>query len=146
MRRGKTVAERVQAAEPIGVGPGPARSGQAVAAALTDLSEAPSLLIDRAGLIMRATLAAAAIVGTDDPDKLVGRNIQDVLLPDGERYRLTLGEGAGVPVRAVRWRVPTTGMDAVLLSDESAVVAAAEALQLEHRRFDDAQRLAQMGW
>jgi diguanylate cyclase (GGDEF)-like protein/PAS domain S-box-containing protein len=113
---------------------------------LTELSEAPSLLVDRAGLIMRASVAAGAIVGTDDPDKLVGKRIQDVLVADGERYRLTLGEGAGVPVRAVRWRVPTTGMDAVLLTDESDVVAAADALDLQRRRFDDAQRLAKMGW
>jgi diguanylate cyclase (GGDEF)-like protein/PAS domain S-box-containing protein len=130
------VAERVPPAEPVSAG----------SAAAQHLPDAPSLLVDRAGRIMRASEAAAALVGADDPDKLVGRNIADVLVDDGAHTRLTLGEGDGVPVRAVRWRVPTTAMDAVLLTDLSDLVATERALRAERTRFLTAQRLATMGW
>jgi diguanylate cyclase (GGDEF)-like protein/PAS domain S-box-containing protein len=146
------VAERFEPAEPVSTGIGPAGSGPSGAgggplgSALPDLPEAPSLLVDRAGLVMRASATVAALVGADDPDKLLGRNIRDLLIGDGPVLRLTLGEGAGVPVRAARWRVPTTGMDAILLTDVSEVVAATEALHAERTRFGEAQRLARMGW
>jgi diguanylate cyclase (GGDEF)-like protein/PAS domain S-box-containing protein len=139
------VAELVEPAEPVGV-----RAAQASARSngsmLPELPEAPSLLVDRAGLVMRASAAAALLVRTDDPDKLLGRNIRDLLVGDGPVMRLTLGEGDGVPVRVARWRVPTTGMDAILLTDVSDVVEATEALAEERRRFEESQRLARMGW
>jgi diguanylate cyclase (GGDEF)-like protein/PAS domain S-box-containing protein len=149
MREGKTVAELVEPAEPVGVraAPGSSRTnGGVTGSMLPDLPEAPSLLVDRAGLVMRASAAAAALVRADDPDKLLGRNIRDLLVGDGPVMRLTLGEGDGVPVRVARWRVPTTGMDAILLTDVSDVVAANEALAAERRRFDESQRMARMGW
>jgi diguanylate cyclase (GGDEF)-like protein/PAS domain S-box-containing protein len=147
MRKGKPVAERVQPAEPVSAGVGAAQQRPPTGnGKLPDLPDAPSLLVDRAGLVMRASPAAAALVGAEDPDKLVGLNINDLLVDDGNITRLTLSDGDGVPVRAVRWRVPTTGMDAVLLTDVSDIVAATEALAEERRRFGDAQHLARMGW
>jgi diguanylate cyclase (GGDEF)-like protein/PAS domain S-box-containing protein len=140
------VAERVQPIGPVRAGLSAARLRTGTGTAPTDLPDAPSLLVDRAGRVMRASAAAAALVGADDPDKLLGRNIDELLVGDGEQRRLTLGEGDGVPVRAVRWRVPTTGMDAILLTDMSDVVAATEALTAERRRFADTQQLARMGW
>ncbi|HKN97565.1 MAG TPA: PAS domain S-box protein, partial [Pseudonocardiaceae bacterium] len=147
---GKPVAERVQPAEPVSTGWRPSRPAGAArpvtGPALPELPDAPSLLVDRVGRIMRANEGAAAMVGADDPDKLVGRNIGDVLVGEGDRQRLTLGEGDGVPVRAVRWRVPTTGMDAVLLTDLSDLVDAKRGLAEERRRFADAELLTRMGW
>jgi diguanylate cyclase (GGDEF)-like protein/PAS domain S-box-containing protein len=140
------VAERVQPVEPVSAGWRLSRPRPANGATLPELPDAPSLLVDRVGRIMRANTGAAAIVGADDPDKLVGRDIGDVLVGEGDGLRMTLGEGAGVPVRAVRWRVPTTGMDAVLLTDLTDVVEATRALAEERGRFADAQRLTGMGW
>ncbi|HEX5408044.1 MAG TPA: EAL domain-containing protein [Pseudonocardiaceae bacterium] len=141
------MAERVQPAQPVSAGLTAARArSQTANGNLPDLPDAPSLLVDRAGLVMRASPAVAALVGAD-PDKLLGLNINDLLVDDGGDFtRLTLGEGDGVPVRAVRWRVPTTGMDAVLFTDMSDIVAATAELAVERRRFADAQRLAVMGW
>ncbi|HEX5118535.1 MAG TPA: EAL domain-containing protein [Pseudonocardiaceae bacterium] len=140
------MAERVQPAEAASAEWRPSRPRPGAGPALPDLPDAPSLLVDRVGRIMRANEGAAAIVGAGDPDKLVGLNIGDVLVGDGDQQRLTLGEGDGVPVRAVRWRVPTTGMDAVLLTDLSDLVEATRALDDERRRFTDAQQLTRTGW
>jgi diguanylate cyclase (GGDEF)-like protein/PAS domain S-box-containing protein len=118
------------------------RKGKPVA----DLPEAPSLLVDRAGVVMRANAAAAALARTDDPDKFLGRRIDDLLVERYGHMRFTLGEGDGVPVQVVRWRVPTTAMDAILLTDLSEYVKAAESLAEERRRFGEAQALARMGW
>ena len=154
--KGETVAERVEPAEPGRDGPaavpaaGNGGSGgfavPAHSAPVSDLPDAPALLVDRAGLIMRASPAAVTLAGTDDPDKLIGRRLTDVLLGSGPELKLTLNECPGVPVHAVRWRVPGTGMDAVLLTDLSAQVASNDELTSVRRRFDEAQRLAKMGW
>jgi diguanylate cyclase (GGDEF)-like protein/PAS domain S-box-containing protein len=76
----------------------------------------------------------------------VGRNLGDLLVGTVPDQRLTLGEGEGVPVRAVRWRVPGTSMDVVLLTDVSDLVATATTLCEERRRFTEVQRLVKMGW
>jgi diguanylate cyclase (GGDEF)-like protein/PAS domain S-box-containing protein len=59
---------------------------------------------------------------------------------------LTLGEGDGVPVRVVRWHVPGSGLDAVLLTDLSDLVDTTRSLSDERRRFAEAQQLVRMGW
>ncbi len=110
------------------------------------LPEAPSLLVDRAGLVVRASVGAAALVGATDPDKLAGRRLEDLLVGTERDLRLTLGEGDGVPVRVTRWRVPGTAMDVVLITDVSDLVAVTETLCRERSRFAEAQRMVKMGW
>ncbi|HEX4724477.1 MAG TPA: EAL domain-containing protein [Pseudonocardiaceae bacterium] len=126
--------------------PAAAANGGSGGFAVSELPDAPTLLVDRAGLIMRASPEAAILAGADQPDKLVGKRLNDILLGTGPDLRLTLGECPGVPVRAVRWRVPGTGLDAVLLTDVSDVVAAADEVATVRRRFAETQRLAKMGW
>ena len=146
MWKGKPVAERVVPAEQASNGLRPVLPKPPGPDAATMLPEAPSLLVDRAGVVMRASHGAATLVGATDPDKLVGRNLADLLVGTSPDLRLTLGEGEGVPVRAVRWRVPGTAMDAVLLTDVSDLVAVTDTLDQERRRFAEAQRLVRMGW
>ncbi|HVV24072.1 MAG TPA: PAS domain S-box protein, partial [Pseudonocardiaceae bacterium] len=134
------MAERVEPADQAGAG------RRAAVHSVAELPDAPSLLVDRAGVVMRASAEAAALVGATDPDKLVGRNLGDLLVGTAPDLRLTLGEGDGVPVRAVRWRVPGTPMDAVVLTDVSDLVDTAESLDGERRRFAEVQRLVRMGW
>jgi diguanylate cyclase (GGDEF)-like protein/PAS domain S-box-containing protein len=110
------------------------------------LPDAPALLIDRAGLVMVASEAAAKLAGVDHPDRLVGRRLDDILIGIEPDLRLVLDDYDGVPVRAVRWRVPGSGLDAVLLTDVSDLVNANTALSTVRRRFDESQNLAKMGW
>ena len=148
------MADRVEPAEPARDGPAvmPAATaggngGGTAGPALSELPDAPALLIDRAGMIMRASQAAATLAGTDEPDKLVGRRLNDILLgTEPDELRLTLGECPGTPVRAVRWRVPGSQLDAILLTDVSDVVAAAAEVATVHRRFAESQQLTRMGW
>jgi diguanylate cyclase (GGDEF)-like protein/PAS domain S-box-containing protein len=121
------------------------------ASSVSGLPDAPSLLVDRAGVVMRASAAVAELAGVDDPDKLVGRQLGHILVGTGPELRLTAGDSSGgdtdgVPVRVVRWRVPGSGMDAVLLTDVSDLVATTRTLSDERRRFAEAQQLARMGW
>ncbi len=113
---------------------------------MSALPDAPSLLIDRAGLVMRASEAAAKLAGVDHPDRLVGRRLSDILVGTEPDLRLVLDDYDGVPVRAVRWRVPGSGLDAVLLTDVSDLVNTNIALNTVRRRFDESQSLAKMGW
>lgn len=157
------MAERVVPAEQASAGPRPAVAHPEVPRPATGsdrngstklpkpdagaiLPEAPSLLVDRAGVVVRASQGAATLVGATDPEKLAGRNLGDLLIGTHPDLRLTLGEGEGVPVRAVRWRVPGTAMDAVLLTDVSDLVAVTDTLDQERRRFAEAQRIVRMGW
>jgi diguanylate cyclase (GGDEF)-like protein/PAS domain S-box-containing protein len=152
------VAERVEPAEraaPAQVGTSPSRPRRAPsrgvlngqgAAAINSLPDAPALLCDRAGLVVRASSGAAELAGVADPDQLVGTKVADLLLgcePDLLLHR----EGKPpLPVRAVRWRVPGSGLDAVLLTDVSELVDTRNALDLERRRVDEVQALTGIGW
>jgi PAS domain-containing protein len=116
------------------------------AGSVSGLPDAPALLVDRAGVVMRASAAVGTLAGVDDPEKFVGRHLRDVLIGTEPDLRLSLGEGEGVPVRVVRWRVPGSGLDAVLLTDVSDFVTTTRTLTAERRRFAEAQQLAKMGW
>jgi diguanylate cyclase (GGDEF)-like protein/PAS domain S-box-containing protein len=144
------VAERVEPAKPASAVAGPAvmvpALNESKGTTVSGLPDAPALLIDRAGLVMRASEAAAKLAGVDHPDRLVGRRLSDILVGTEPDLRLTLGDYDGVPVRAVRWRVPGSGMDAVLLTDVSDLFNATTSLTTVRRRFDEAQSLARMGW
>ncbi|HWC83482.1 MAG TPA: EAL domain-containing protein [Pseudonocardiaceae bacterium] len=116
------------------------------ASSVADLPEAPSLLCDKSGRVVRANPAAAELIGVPDPDDLVGRSIDDLLTGDESQRWLRRADGGAVLVRAVRWRVPGTGLDAVLLTDLTDLATSTEALRVERRRLNEAQALARMGW
>ena len=122
------------------------------AAAAGVLPDAPSLLVDRAGMVVRVNAQAVKLLRANDPDELVGRPLHSLLREDGPEGDLRLVATADdldespVIVRAVRWRVPSTGLDAVLLTDISDLVATSEALRVERRRLDEAAAFADMGW
>jgi diguanylate cyclase (GGDEF)-like protein/PAS domain S-box-containing protein len=152
------VAERVEPAERAAPGQGdtpgnrlrraPARGvlNSQGAASVTSLPDAPALLCDRAGMVVRASESAAALATADDPDQLVGRHIDTLLTGTEPDLRLCRPGQPGLPVRAVRWRVPGSGLDAVLLTDISQQVAAEKALDLERRRLSEVQALTGIGW
>jgi diguanylate cyclase (GGDEF)-like protein/PAS domain S-box-containing protein len=119
--------------------------------AMRALPDAPALLVDRAGLVVRANAQAGDLAGVADPDELIGLSLDTLLEktgPDGERRlcRPADPDDQPVVVRAVHWRVPGTGLDAVLLTDISDLVATSEALRIERRRLDEAAAFANLGW
>ncbi|XVS63627.1 sensor domain-containing protein [Actinosynnema sp. CA-299493] len=109
------------------------------------LPEAPTLLCDPKGVVMRASPAAVALTKAGSADDLVGRSLGELLLGGPDDLRLHQADGALVPVRAVRTQVPGTGLHAVLLVDVSDLAQAAEDLRDEQRRLRTVQRVAQIG-
>ncbi|MEU4740062.1 EAL domain-containing protein [Actinosynnema sp. NPDC023658] len=110
-----------------------------------ELPEAPTLLVDPKGVVMRASPAAVALTKADSADDLVGRSLGELLLGSPDDLRLHQADGALVPVRAVRTQVPGTGLHAVLLVDVSDLARAAEDLRDEQRRLRTVQRVAKIG-
>ena len=152
------MAERVEPAEraaPAQVGASTSQPPRAPArgvlngqgnAAINALPDAPALLCDRAGVVVRASAGVAELAAVEDADQLVGKRIAELLLgtePDLLLFRPGLPP---LPVRAVRWRVPGSGLDAVLLTDISALVDTKAALDLERRRLGEVQELTGIGW
>jgi diguanylate cyclase (GGDEF)-like protein/PAS domain S-box-containing protein len=120
-------------------GPKPsARSGLA-------LPDAPTLLCDRKGVVMQANAGAVELAGASAPDDLTGRPLAELLTGDTPDFRLGRADGSELPVRAVRWPVPGTGLEAVLLVDCSDLAAASEAQAEERRRLNQVQRVAGLG-
>ncbi|MBB5805846.1 diguanylate cyclase (GGDEF)-like protein/PAS domain S-box-containing protein [Saccharothrix ecbatanensis] len=109
------------------------------------LPEAPSLLCDPKGVVMRASAAAVALTKARAADDLVGRSLGELLLGTGEDLRLHQADGSLLPVRVVRTQVPGTGLHAVLLVDVSDLAQAAEDLRDEQRRLRTVQNVAQIG-
>jgi diguanylate cyclase (GGDEF)-like protein/PAS domain S-box-containing protein len=110
------------------------------------LPDAPALLCDRNGLIVRANKAAADLANRADPDVLAGREVAELVLGEEPDLRLDRCDEPPLPIRAVRWRVPGSGLDAVLLYDNSPLVDAVDQLRVERHRLARAQGLAAMGW
>ncbi|ROP40238.1 sensor domain-containing protein [Saccharothrix texasensis] len=109
------------------------------------LPEAPTLLCDPKGVVMRASPAAVELTKVRSADDLVGRSLGELLLGGPGDLRLHQADGALVPVRVVRTHVPGTGLHAVLLVDVSDLAQAAEDLRDEQRRLRTVQRVAQIG-
>ncbi|QQQ75645.1 EAL domain-containing protein [Saccharothrix sp. 6-C] len=109
------------------------------------LPEAPTLLCDPKGVVMRASPAAVELTKVRSADDLVGRSLGELLLGGPDDLRLHQADGALVPVRVVRTHVPGTGLHAVLLVDVSDLAQAAEDLRDEQRRLRTVQRVAQIG-
>ncbi|TQM82853.1 PAS domain S-box-containing protein/diguanylate cyclase (GGDEF)-like protein [Saccharothrix saharensis] len=109
------------------------------------LPEAPTLLCDLKGVVMRAGAAAVALTGARSADDLVGRSLGELLLGGPDDLRLHRADGSLLPVRVVRTQVPGTGLHAVLLVDVSDLAQAAEDLRDEQRRLRTVQRVAQIG-
>ncbi|MFE2750737.1 EAL domain-containing protein [Actinosynnema sp. NPDC059335] len=110
-----------------------------------ELPDAPTLLCDPKGVVMRASAAAVALTKARSADDLVGRPLGELLLGGPDDLRLHQADGALVPVRAVRTPVPGTGLQAVLLVDVSDLARAAEDLRDEQRRLRAVQRVARIG-
>ncbi|HEX3782932.1 MAG TPA: EAL domain-containing protein [Pseudonocardiaceae bacterium] len=138
-----TPANRLRRAPARGVLNG---QGAASLTSMNSLPDAPALLCDRAGLVVRASEAAAALAAVDDPDQLVGLHIDALLIGAEPDLRLCRPGMPGLPVRVVRWRVPGSGLDAVLLTDVSQLLTAEEELRLERRRLAEVQALTGIGW
>ncbi|GAB2982249.1 sensor domain-containing protein [Saccharothrix stipae] len=109
------------------------------------LPEAPSLLCDPKGVVMRVSPAAVALTKARSADDLIGRSLGELLLGGADDLRLHQADGALVPVRVVRTPVPGTALHAVLLVDVSDLAQAAEDLRDEQRRLRTVQRVAQIG-
>ena len=110
------------------------------------LPEAPTLLCDPKGVVMRASPAAVALTqGPGRPTTSSARSLGELLLGSPDDLRLHQADGALVPVRVVRTQVPGTGLHAVLLVDVSDLAQAAEDLRDEQRRLRTVQRVAQIG-
>ncbi|MFC6090210.1 EAL and GGDEF domain-containing protein [Saccharothrix lopnurensis] len=109
------------------------------------LPEAPALLCDPKGVVMRANPGAVALCRARSADDLVGRDLTDLLLGDADDLRLRRVDGVLLPVRVVRTHVPGTGLHAVLMVDVSDLARAAEDLRDEQRRLRTVQRVAQIG-
>jgi diguanylate cyclase (GGDEF)-like protein/PAS domain S-box-containing protein len=109
------------------------------------LPEAPTLLCDPKGVVMRAGPAAVALTKARSADDLVGRSLGELLLGSPDDLRLHQADGGLLPVRVVRTQVPGTGLHAVLLVDVSDLAQAAEDLRDEQRRLRTVQRVAQIG-
>jgi len=110
-----------------------------------ELPEAPSLLCDPKGEVVRANDAAVALAGARSAAELVGRALGDLLVGEPPDLRLRRADGALLPVRAVRNQVPGTKLRAVLLVDVSDLAKAADELRDEQRRLRTVQRVAQIG-
>nr|WP_218888502.1 EAL domain-containing protein [Saccharopolyspora hordei] len=64
------------------------------------MPDAPVLLCTRGGVVVRATAQAAALLGTEDPDDLVGRQLDELGIGDGPQH----AHGRpGSAVRTVSW-------------------------------------------
>ncbi|GAA3461408.1 EAL domain-containing protein [Saccharothrix longispora] len=109
------------------------------------LPEAPTLLCDPKGVVMRAGAAAVELARVRSADDLVGRPLGELLVGGPDDLRLRRADGVLVPVRVVRTGVPGTGLQAVLLVDVSDLARAAEDLRDEQRRLRTVQRVAQIG-
>ncbi|MEU7479007.1 EAL domain-containing protein [Lentzea sp. NPDC042327] len=109
------------------------------------LPDAPSLLVDTKGVVMRANPAAVGLAGAQGADDLVGHPLGELLLGNSSDLRLSRADGTLLPVRVARHAVPGTGLQAVLLIDVSDLSAAADALRDEQRRLRKVQRVAQLG-
>ncbi|WP_367135413.1 EAL domain-containing protein [Saccharothrix sp. HUAS TT1] len=109
------------------------------------LPEAPTLLCDAKGVVMRVTPAAVELTKARSADDLVGRPLGELLLGAPDDLRLHRADGTLVAVRVVRTQVPGTGLHAVLLVDVSDLAQAAEDLRDEQRRLRTVQRVARIG-
>ncbi|MFD0205268.1 PAS domain S-box protein, partial [Saccharothrix carnea] len=129
---------------PVMLDPARSQNGDVALAGIT-LPEAPTLLCDPKGVVMRASAAAVALTKARSADDLVGRSLGELLLGGPDDLRLHQADGALVPVRVVRTQVPGTGLHAVLMVDVSDLAQAAEDLRDEQRRLRTVQRVAQIG-
>ncbi|KAA2261017.1 EAL domain-containing protein [Solihabitans fulvus] len=109
------------------------------------MPESPTLLCDPKGIVMQANAAAAALAGAATQDDLVGRPLRSLLVGDESDLRLDRKDDSELPVRVVRWPVPGTGLQAVLLVDVSDLAASATALRNEQRTLREVQRVAGIG-
>jgi diguanylate cyclase (GGDEF)-like protein/PAS domain S-box-containing protein len=109
------------------------------------LTEAPSLLCDPKGVVIKANAAAVELAQVESPDALTGKRLGDLLLGDQSDLRLRRPGGSALPVRIVRTPVPGTGLQAVLLVDVSDLAAVADELRDEQRRLRTVQRVAEIG-
>ncbi|QFZ23159.1 sensor domain-containing protein [Saccharothrix syringae] len=109
------------------------------------LPEAPTLLCDPKGVVMRASAAAIALAKARSADDLIGRTLGELLVGTADDLRLHQADGALLPVRVVRNQVPGTGLHAVLMVDVSDLARAAEDLRDEQRRLRTVQRVARIG-
>jgi diguanylate cyclase (GGDEF)-like protein/PAS domain S-box-containing protein len=107
--------------------------------------DAPSLLCDRKRVVMQASPAAVAMVGAAKAKDLTGRPLEDLLRGSEPNFRLRRLDGSELPVRAARWPVPGTGLEAVLLIDVSDLAAGAEAQREERRRLNQVHEVAGLG-
>jgi diguanylate cyclase (GGDEF)-like protein/PAS domain S-box-containing protein len=110
------------------------------------LPEAASFLCDKSGMVVRANAAAAELAGAEDADLLVGRHVDELITGTDSARWLRRMDGGAVLIRAVHWRVPGTGLDALLLTDLSDLAASVASLKVERGRLREAQQLAKMGW
>jgi diguanylate cyclase (GGDEF)-like protein/PAS domain S-box-containing protein len=106
------------------------------------LPEAPSLLCDPKGVVMRANTGVVAMAGATDPRQLIGRPLRELLVGPETDLRLRRVDGSELAVRVVRTPVPNTGLQAILLVDISDLASAAAELREEQRRLTDVQHVA----
>jgi diguanylate cyclase (GGDEF)-like protein/PAS domain S-box-containing protein len=109
------------------------------------LPDAPSLLCDRKCVVMQASPAAVEMAGASGPKELIGRPLAELLRGSAPNFRLRRADGSELPVRAARWPVPGTGLEAVLLLDVADLAAAAEAQREERRRLNQVHQVAGLG-
>ena len=98
--------------------------GGAVPAAVPDvvaLPSDPALVCDREERVVRANPALARLAGADDAG-LTGVGLHELVLGPDAEARLVRADGGQVPVRAVRWAIPGTGLTVVVLLERNAAV------------------------
>ena len=98
----------------------------------------PALLHDRAGRVVRANDALAAMAGAADPRALVGARMHRLLVTADQDTQLVRADGSRVAVHAVRWPLPGLDLTAVVILERTVqAVDPAWATELE--------RLARIG-
>ncbi|MGH3437601.1 MAG: PAS domain-containing protein, partial [Sciscionella sp.] len=115
------------------------------AATTAAIPDAPALICRPDGVVAGANAAAVVLAGAPSQERLCGMPLDELLLGGAPELRLHRLDGCDVPVRVVRWPVPGTADEAVLLLDISDMVTAAEVLRDEQRRLNQVQRVARMG-
>ncbi|WP_374727412.1 putative bifunctional diguanylate cyclase/phosphodiesterase [Haloactinomyces albus] len=108
------------------------------------LPEAPALLSTSDGTVIRATPQAATLTGEFSPVALIGRNLRDLLVADGDLVRLR-GRRGELGVRVLTWpHHANMRLTVTVLVDVSDLVDVS-GLTDERRKLHDAQRVARLG-
>lgn len=118
-------------------------AGRTPAPRAMELPEDPAVVCSHDGEILQVNEAAAALAGfAGQAGELIGTHIGELLQGVAPVLRLRRADGSWRPVRTVRWPVPDSGQQVLLLLDVGDLVAATDALRTEHRRLTEVQQLA----